>query len=58
IIYVDYGNAEDKDFALIYECPSEISKIPNQAFRCELAHLRVDPFILEDHEKKSKALDE
>ncbi|RNA05964.1 ATP-dependent RNA helicase TDRD9 [Brachionus plicatilis] len=58
IIYVDYGNSEEKDFRLIYECPQELIKIPSQAIRCEIAHLRLDSLILSDKVKSEKALDE
>lgn len=27
---MDYGNSEEKDFSLIYDCPNELSKIPSQ----------------------------
>ena len=43
VLYIDYGNVEEKDVDLLFEMPEDLKNIPYQAFEGELINLRVNP---------------
>ena len=44
VLFIDYGNVEEKDVELLFEIPQDLMDIPYQAFEGELINLRVNPF--------------